>query len=331
MNMHRGWIWLAVGSLLGGLQADAASAALEAVASWPLPSDARPPTALAWDPVERRLFVAAEQADAVWVLDTERGRWLRPLSVPAPRHLLFEARPGLLYVSSGAAGGQVKILDVNARRTLKTIGNLPEAGRIHRDAPSTRIYVAYGAGALAVIHGVTGVHTLSVLLPDRPADFAIETVGHRIFVNLFRSNAVAVVDRLAREMTDVWPLPEGRGNESMALHEPRQRLYVGCTDPPHIQVLHTSSGKRVARLETPTVVQWLYVDTARDRLLAGPVSGPLRAWQIEGEDQHRPLPAPSEFSNAHPACYDPETGRLYVVIPGSPGQPGLIRCLAWSN
>lgn len=330
MKRPGGCTWLAAGILVGSLHGVAAAAALETVTSWSLPPEARHPNALAWDPVERRLFVAAEHEDAVLVLDTDRGRWLRPLPVPAPRDLLFETRPGLLYVTSGAAGGQLKILDVNARRTLKTIGHLPDPGRIRRDAPAARIYVAHGAGALAVIHGVTGVHTLSILLPDRPADFAIENVGHRIFVNLPRSNAVAVVDRLAREMTDVWPVT-GRQNDPIALDEPRQRLYVGCAGPPQIQVLHTSSGKPVSRLELPAAARWLYVDSGRGRLVAGLASGPLQAWQIQAGDQYAPLPLPADLRDAHPACYDPEAGRLYVVIPGSPSQPAMIRCLEWSR
>ncbi len=330
MNSGTSRVTLPLAGLIFWIQGVAASSTLQLVGAWPLPGRGEGPGALAWDPVEQRLFVAAEAADAVWVLDVDRGRWLRALSVPAPRRLLCEPRPGLLYVSSGADGGQVKILDINARRTLKTIGNLPRPGHLHRDAPSARIYVAYGEGALAVIHGVTGVHTLSVLLPDRPADFAIEAVGHRIFVNLPRSNAVAVVDRLAREMTDLWPLPQARQNESLVLEEPRQRLYVGCALPPEILVLHTTTGKVVTRLPTTGPVRWIRVDPVRGRLMAGLASG-LQAWRIEAEDRYEPLVAGVPGLETIDACYDADAGRLYVVTRPTAGRAGSVQCLEWKN
>jgi DNA-binding beta-propeller fold protein YncE len=330
MNSGTGRVTLPLAGLIFWVQSVAALPTLQPVGAWPLPGRAEQPSALAWDPVERRLFVAAEAADSVWVLEVDRGRWLRPLSVPAPRHLLCEARSGLLYVSSGAEGGQVKILDINARRTLKTIGNLPRPGHIHRDAPAARIYVAHGEGALAVIHGVTGVHTLSVLLPDRPADFAIETVGHRIFVNLPRSNAVAVVDRLAREMTDLWPLPQARQNESLALEEPRQRLYVGCALPPEILVLNSTTGKVLTRLPTTGPVRWIRVDPVRGRLMAGHASG-LQSWRIGSDDRYEPLPASATGLEPIDACYDADTGRLYVVVRPTAGRAGSVQCLEWKD
>lgn len=299
--------------------------------SWSMPAAASRLGALALDGERFRLFVAVPLEDAVWVLDTSEGRWLRRVQVPRPQVLWYEARPGLLYVGTDAAGGQIKILDVQTRRTLKTIGHLPAPVQILRDPPTFRLYAAYGEGALAVIHADTGVHTLSIILPGRPGQFALERVGHRIFVNLPRSNAVAIVDRLSREMTELWTLTGARENFAMALDEERARLFLGCAAPGLVLVWDTNTGREVTRLPVTGAVRWLFVDPGRTRLLAGSDRGECHTWQYGPGDRYEPTGTFQFGTGPASAWYDLSKGHLYVAVPSMGRQLGTVRLFRWRD
>ncbi|NGO38273.1 hypothetical protein G4L39_02530 [Limisphaera ngatamarikiensis] len=322
-----GWLGLLGMALVA--QAVEAAVDLQEVRAWPLPGRVAEVGRLAPDPAQQRLFVALPQADTVQVLDLAAGRFLRPLSVPSPRALWYEQRPKILYVGSDSSGGQIKILDVEAWRTLKTVGRLPGVVQIRRDPPSFRIYAAHGEGALAVLHADTGVHTLSILLPDRPGDVVLERSGQRIFVSLQRSNAIAVVDRLTREMTEVWALNNARQPGPLALDEDRSRLYIACASPGSVLVWDTAGAREVERLPVEGAVRWLFVDPVRKRLLAGTDAGQCHVWQVEETGKFTHLGAAPLGSGRTEALYDPEEGALFVALPQERGQPAAIRKYVW--
>ncbi|MCS7091085.1 MAG: hypothetical protein NZM03_10295 [Limisphaera sp.] len=307
----------------------AVSPALEEEQRWPLPTSTRQLGGLAFDAERSRLFVAVPGEEAIYILNLQDGRWSRPLQAPRPHVLWYEARPDLLYVGTVAHGGQIKILDLQSRRTLKTIGHVPDLVQILRDTASFRLYATYGEGALAVIHADTGVHTLSVMLPARPGQFAIERTGHRIFVNVPRSNAVAVVDRLSREMTEVWELEGMQDNMTMALDEDRGLLFVGSATQPLVIACKTQGKREIARLTTHGSVQWLFADPTRQRLLAGTNRGRCQLWRYDVHAVFVPLDPLELPTGETSALYDPTHGRLYVALSAGGGRPGSIRAYQW--
>ena len=302
---------------------------LEEVGTLSLPARTTEVGEVAVDTAGARLFVALPDQDRVAVWDVPEGSAERHLSVPRPRALWYEERPKLLYVGTDASGGQIKILDVEAERPLKTIGRLPDVVRIRRDLSSFRIYAAYGEGALAVIHADTGVHTLSILLPDRAADLVLERVGSRIFVSLPRSNALAVVDRLTREMSALWKLEGVSGPGPLALDEEGARLYVACEAPTGILVWDTQKKQEVLRLPTNGRVRWLFVDPARRRLVAGTDAGEARVWQVGEDGRHIHLGTLPLVSRRTTAAYDGRTGTLYVAAPRERHRPADVRLYRW--
>src|SRR5438132_3440756 len=97
-------------------------------------------------------------------------------------------------------------------------------------------------GALDVLEGEVPVDRLvQVALVDllgnlrqlavTAESFQLEEEGSRIFVNVPKESAVAVVDRTKRTIIAKWGLDWTFANYPMALDEEDKRLFVGCRAP----------------------------------------------------------------------------------------------------
>jgi len=277
------------------------------------------------DPERQRLFVAATGNDTVEVLDLRNGKKLESITGCAkPRGVLFLPKPNLLYVA-GAGDGQLKIYDCNSFRSIKTIGSLPDADNIRFDAPSSRVYVGYGAGALGVVNAMTGVQTYSIRLSGHPESFQIERVGSRIFVNVPTAGHIAVVDRLNRSVSATWIIKKYEGNFPMALHEADHRLFIGYRKPARLVVLDTTAGKAVADLEISGDADDLFYDAKRKRIYVSCGEGFINVIEQTDANTYNLLDKLPTSPGARTSLFVPELDSFLVAVPKRDQQPAEIR------
>jgi len=277
------------------------------------------------DPERQRLFVAATDNDTVEVLDLRTGKALESITgCVKPRGVLYVPKPNLLYVA-GAGEGQLKIYDCGSFRAIKTLGSLPDADDICLDAPSSRVYVGYGAGALGVVNAMTGVQTYSIRLASHPESFQIERVGGRIFVNVPGAGQIAVVDRLSRSVSETWSIKKYEGNFPMALHEADHRLFIGYRKPARLVVLDTTAGKAVADLEISGDADDLFYDSKRKRIYVSCGEGFVNVIGLADANGYTMLEKLPTAPGARTSLLVPELDLLVLAVPKRDRQPAEVR------
>ena len=165
-----------------GLLASANSAGgvtLELKGRIPLPDYMGRIDHLAFDPVRNRLYVAELGNDSVAVVDVNGSRLERRLDgLDEPQGIAYFAPLQRLYVAAGG-DGTVRAYDGH---NLTLVGNIKlsnDADNIRIDPEARRVYVGYGAGALAVLDPVSLERVGEIPLKGHPESFQLSPVdGH---------------------------------------------------------------------------------------------------------------------------------------------------------
>jgi DNA-binding beta-propeller fold protein YncE len=123
-----------------------------------------------------RLFMAALGNDTIEVLDTSAPRRIQTIrGVPEPQGVLFVPSANRLFVASGRDGG-VRVFDGTTLKALLTVPFGDDADNLRLDPASGRIWVGYGAGALAAM-GTDGVKAADIPVGGHPESFQLERTG----------------------------------------------------------------------------------------------------------------------------------------------------------
>ena len=142
----------------------------------------------------KRLFVAALGNGTIEVLDlTKSERTAQILRLEEPQGLYFDATRNRLYVASGG-DGTLRIYNGTNLVLDDKIELGDDADNVRGDVHADRIFVGYGSGALAITT-LTGQNLERIVLGSHPESFQLEQSGLRVFVNVPKETAVAVVDR----------------------------------------------------------------------------------------------------------------------------------------
>ncbi len=162
----------------------------------------------------QRLFVSALGNNTVEVIDLKAGKRANTISgLKEPQGVLFVANNGRLFVAS-SKDGTVKMLDGTSLKLLKTIEYGDDADNLRFDSNRQRVYVGYGAGALAELD-TDGNKIAETKLDAHPESFQREKNGPRIYVNLPKSRQIAVVDREAHSIVTTWGTGMSLANYAM--------------------------------------------------------------------------------------------------------------------
>ena len=88
-----------------------------------------------------------------------------------------------------------------------------------------------GNGGLAIIDPASAKKVADIRLSVHPEAFQLEPGGNRIFVNIPRAQAIAVVDRQSGKQTATWPMRVAGGNFPMALDPVARHVLVAFRSP----------------------------------------------------------------------------------------------------
>jgi hypothetical protein len=89
-----------------------------------------------------------------------------------------------------------------------------------------------------------------------------------------------------------------------------------------IVVLDTESGKEVAGVPIPGDVDDVFYDAKRKRLYASCGEGFLAVVQIGEKDRYELVEKIPTVKGARTALFDPDSSRLYLVVPRREGKDG---------
>jgi YVTN family beta-propeller protein len=224
----------------------------------------------------KRLFLAAEENSAVEVIDLNTNKVIHKITgAKAPHSMAYDAESKKLFVADDGGPNQVEVFDGFSFQLLGTIPMGAHADASIFDAANHLYYVGNGGKQqkedflnISVVDTMAGKKVGDIRIDaDRVEAMAIEKSGTRMFVNLYSKGAVAVIDRVKREVIATWSFAqEGRNNGSMAFDEADHRLFVHAREPGKIVVLDTDTGKVVTTFVSGGMVDDAVYDPGMRRL-----------------------------------------------------------------
>jgi DNA-binding beta-propeller fold protein YncE len=280
---------------------------------------------LAFDAATQRLYVAALGNNTVEVLDVRAGMHLRSLpGFREPQGIAVAADTRAIAVANGQGEG-LQLLSADDFRPGAAVRLGDDADNVRYDAAARRLYVGYGAGALAAIDPAAGKLLAQAKLAGHPESFQLEREGSRVFVNIPDAQQIAVVDRTSMKVVSTWPVTTARANYPMSLDEANHRVFIGCRRPARVLVLDTASGKERSSFEIVGDTDDLFYDAARKRLYVSGGDGFIDVVQDQGGDKFVRIAHLATAAGARTSLFVADQSRLYLAVPHRGSQAAEIR------
>jgi len=287
-------------------------ATLRLINSIPLPRVRGRIDHMAVDLKGQRLFVAALGNNTLEVIDLRKGERVASISgFDEPQGLIYMPDSGRVFVANGG-DGTVTFLDGDSLKPSKTVRLGGDADNVRYDPTRGRVYVGYGAGALAVL-STEGERVGDVPVGGHPESFQLD--GNRIYVNVPSRREVAVVDADKLKVTESWSVSIADANYPMALDAAHHRLFVGARRPPRLLVYDTGTGKLISNVEAGGDSDDIFYDGGRGRIYASFGEGALFIYEPVDADHYRLAEKVPTAAGARTALFAPELGRLFVAVP----------------
>src|SRR5215467_12237605 len=195
---------------------------------------------MAVDMARQRLFVAELGNDTIGIVDLNGRKAIRTLDgMKEPQGVAYLASTDTLYVANGG-DGSVRLFRGPDYAAAGQIDLGDDADNIRLDVPANQIIVGYGSGGLAIIDPASAKKVADIRLSVHPEGFQLEPSGNRIWVNLPKTQAIAMVDRQSGRQTATWPMRVAGGNFPMALDPVARHVLVAFRSPAKLGALSMS-------------------------------------------------------------------------------------------
>ena len=280
---------------------------------------------MAVDVTRQRLFVAALGNNTVEVLDLKAAKAIQSLpGFAEPQGIAYVPELNRLFIANGR-DGSCRILDGASFKTISVVQCGEDADNVRYDAQSSRIYIGYGDGALAVLDAKTGAKLADIKLAGHPESFRLESAGPRIFVNVPKADHIAVLDREKAEVIATWPLKDVKSNFPLILDEANHRLFCGCRNPARLLVYDYMAGKLVTTLSISRDTDDLFYDAANKSLYVSCGQGAINVIRQSDADHYSQAKAISTVSGARTSLFVSELKILCLAVPHRGNQLAEVR------
>ncbi|HWF13592.1 MAG TPA: YncE family protein, partial [Candidatus Acidoferrales bacterium] len=276
---------------------------------------------LAADVAHNRLFVAAEDYQAVLVVDLANGTVAHEIKgIARPHAILYREDVNRIYVTDGA-DGSVKVFDGATYQALSTVSLAKDADSIGYDVSRQWLYVDNGGKSegkkfsmLSVIDTASANKLADIKIEgDTLEAMAVDVFRLRMYINNKAKNEIEVVDRWKGAVIASWPVTMCKENVAMGLDEQRQRLFVGCRDG-KISVFDTNTGKELQALDASKDMDDVVynADTKRIYSVGG---GAVSVLEQTDADHYHAVGSVPTARGAKTAILVPALSRYFVAEP----------------
>jgi hypothetical protein len=307
---------------IGAIVASADSpASLRIASTIPLPGVSGRIDHLAFDPMTKRLFVAALGNNTVEVIDTAANVHVRSLpGFHEPQGIAVAPDVKGVAIANGATG-TLQLVDADSLKTRWTVPVGEDADNVRYDAARKQLFVA--ADGLAVVDPGSGQVVGRLDVGGHPESFQLESQSTRLYANVPAALQVIAADRAPLRVTGHWTVT-AQANYPMALDEAGGRLFVGCRRPAHLVMLDTASGRAVGSTAIVGDTDDLFYDRTFQRLYVIGGEGFIDVIQRDGDTMQRIDRVATRYG-ARTGLWVPSESRLYLAVPARGGQPAEIR------
>jgi hypothetical protein len=306
----------------GGYAGSAEPTALELLQTVPLQGVAGRYDHLALHDRGGRLFIANLSNNSFDVVDLKAGKLIK--QIPDQRKIQGIAYvPDLdrIFVGNGA-DGVCNVFDGRDYKLLHTV-KLPDADNVRYDPRTRQIYVIHAEKALTAIDPRTFEVKATIKLPGSPEGFQIDPTRPRLYINTLRPPQVSAIDTEKNEVVGAYALTAD-ANYPLSLDPAGRRVFVGCRRPPVIVALDADTGKEVTSFAIPGDTDDIFFDAKRNRVYAICGEGFVAVAERKAADRFEVTEKIATARLARTGLFDPESGRLYVILPRASNEQGPI-------
>jgi len=278
---------------------------------------------MAIDLARQRLFVAELGNNTVGIVDLNSRNVIRNLAgLKEPQGVAYLPATDTLYIASGGDGSvrQFRGPDYTAAGQID-LGD--DADNIRLDIPANQIVVGYGSGGLAVIDAASSRKVADIPLSAHPEGFQLDQGRNRIFVNLPRAQAIAVVDGRSGKQTASWPTKIAGGNFPMALEQDAQHALVAFRNPAKLGAFSMDDGHLIASPDICGDADDLFVDAKRRRVYISCGEGFLDVLD-SAQGAYRRVSRIATVAGARTSLFVPEMDRLMLAVRASGQEAAAI-------
>lgn len=280
---------------------------------------------LAYDATTQRLFVAALGNNTVEVLDLKNATHIKSLpGFREPQGIATIADARVTAVANGQGEG-LQLLSGDDYRLGRGVKLGDDSDNVRYDASAKRLYVGFGAGALAAINPAHAKVLGEARLAGHPESFQLERAGSRIFVNVPTADQIAVVDRTSMKVVATWPVTTAKSNFPMALDETNHRLFIGCRRPAKVLVYDTTNGKELGSFDVVGDTDDLFYDAAKKQLYVTGGEGFIDVLANTDGNRFTRTAHTASAAGARTSLFVADLNRLYLAVPHRGNQKAEIR------
>jgi YVTN family beta-propeller protein len=278
---------------------------------------------MAIDLARQRLFVAELGNNTVGVVDLNSRNVIRTLEgLTEPQGVAYLPSMDTLYVANGG-DGSVRLFRGPDYQASGQIDLGDDADNIRLDIPGNRIIVGYGSGGLAVIDAASSRKLADIPLSVHPEGFQLDPGSSRIFVNLPKAQAIAVVDRQSGKQTATWPTKIAGNNFPMALEQGARHILVAFRSPAKLGAFSMDDGSLVASPDICGDADDLFVDANRSRVYISCGEGFLDVLD-SAQGAYRRVARIATVLGARTSLFVPEIDRLMLAVRASGQEAAAI-------
>ena len=274
------------------------------------------------DVKRQRLFVAELGNNSLGVVDLAAGKVLRTIAgLSEPQGVAYVPNADSVFVAN-AGDGSVRVLRGDDFAPIGQIELGEDADNVRVDTRRNRVLVGYGNGALAVIDPATRTKAADIRLKGHPEGFQIDETGTRVFVNVPDARDIEIAD-LASEANRSLPMHGAGSNFPMAIDGDAHRVLVVFRSPPTLMALSSQDGRIVAKIETCSDADDVFVDPQRRRVYVSCGEGVIDVLE-QHDAEYRRLARVPTVSGARTSLFVPELDRLFVAVRAKSNEPAAI-------
>ena len=176
--------------------------------------------------------------------------------------------------------------------------------------------MGYGSGGLALIDVASSRKVADIPLSVHPEGFQLDPGSNRIFVNLPKAQAIAVVDGQSGKQIATWPTKVPGGNFPMALEQTARHVLVAFRDPAKLGAFSMDDGSLIASPEICGDADDLFVDVKRHRVYISCGEGFLDVLDSAQGTYRRVARIPT-VAGARTSLFVPQMDRLMLAVRSS--------------
>lgn len=297
--------------------------AFRLVAKIPVPTMMGTWDHLSVDVSTKRLFLSAQDDNAVQVID---------LAARQPVHTItggFNRPQGMYYVTdvnalavSNGKDGTLRSFDGKTYEPIKVIPLTLGADMMDYDPQTKYLYVDHGGidsnrgpGGMAIIDVTKWEQVGNIPTEYRPGAVELDQARHLLYITLPGLNQVGVIDTTRREIVTRYDAHVPGRPISLALDSAHHRLFVGTRAPDKFIVFNADTGKVAATLDGIGGIEGMYFDAEHKRIYTTGLDGMVEAYQENDPDHYESIAKFLIVPKAGTSIFVPQLNLFCVAAP----------------